>query len=198
MKRRQFLGAGRVALVGAGIAALPLRHAAASEAAPRFRLLRRDGGRLRPLVDCGAQPACDAARLVVHLQPLQPAPGGATLARLRLSAMFDALGAPQSPFHMLHFSAADPAGTTRPYRFMAARESLRALQIEYSLHDDPADTCRSERCSLVAQPFAALEPGDYVLAGPARDRLAANATDGLLDDPARDFDYVAFRIAVAG
>lgn len=193
MKRRHFLGASGAVLAGAGATALPLRHALAADATPRFTLLRHDAvaGRYRPLDACGAADVCTSSALVLHSSPLQAASGGAVLARLRISALFDVAGAPRSPFHMLHFDAGDTLNVPRGHRFEAARDTLRTLRIEYRLHDDAPGTCRTEDCSLVSHAFGVLEPGDYVLAGPTRDGRRVV----FFDAAARDVDTIAFRLA---
>lgn len=190
MKRRGFLGAGSAALAGA---ALPMQRVLAADAAPRFTLLRRDAGsdRLLPLHACGAAEPCTADTLSLQLDALQPARGGAVLAQLRVSALFDVVGAPRSPFHMLHFSAAEPARATRGYRFLAARETLRALRIEYRLDGDA--TTHSETVALVSTAFGVLEPGDYVLAGPQRDGRALDPRQAF-DVASANVDTIAFRL----
>lgn len=191
MKRRAFLGAGSAAL--AGTATLPMHRVMAADAAPRFTLLRRDASsdRLLPLHACGAAPHCTADTLAVHLDALQPARDGAVLAQLRVSALFDVAGAPRSPFHMLHFSAAEPERATRGYRFHAARETLRALRVEYRLDGD--DATRSETVALVSTAFGVLEPGDYVLAGPQRDGHVFDPRQ-TIDMANANVDTIAFRL----
>lgn len=196
MKRRHFLGAGS-AVIASSAVALPMQRAMAAENAPRFTVLRRDiaSDRLLPLDACGAAAACSVDTLALQLDALQPARDGAVLAQVRVSALFDAMGAPRSPFHMLHFSAAEPERATRGYRFQAARETLRALRVEFRLQGE--DMLRSETVSLVAGAFGVLEPGDYVLAGPRRDGRALDVRQ-TFDAAAGEVDTIAFRLHVPG
>lgn len=197
MKRRVFLGAGPAAVFAGGAVAAPLRVFSDAAAHSPFSLLRLEAGRYRPLDACRGDVACGSARLRIEVLPLRIAPGAAALAQLRVSALFDAIGAPQSSFHLLDFRADDTLSPPRGAVFEAPRETLRGLRVRYRRPGDAA--CREIHCSLVRD-LGVLEPGDYLLVGPDRagqpvasERLAPGA-DGLPNDASRDFDYLALRL----
>lgn len=203
MKRRHFLTAagasGALGLVSLGA---PVMAAAKASAGQRFRILRLDAttGRFAA-VDASAAPECGEQVLSLRLDALHGAEGTPVLQSFRLSALFDAPGAAQSPFHVWHFDATAPERASRGFRFLAGRATMRGFRIDYRLD---GETPCSERCSAVAHALAPLQPGHYLLVGPRRDgrdpEAASLAYSGdplrPLADAGRDFDYLGFRVEV--
>ena len=187
----------------AGLAAsAPLLARGGMAQTPGFVVLRAQGMQFVELADCADAPDCAVSTVQVQMLGLRPAPTGAALADVRVSSMFDVPGAAQSPVHVLHFSAATPEHATRGARFVASRDAMRGLRIEYRLHDDAPAVCRQAQCAVVAQAFGLLAPGQYVLVGPRRDggrvdprslRVGADVQHPISDE-GRDFDYVAFTV----
>ena len=203
MKRRQFLtAAGASGALGLITLGAPVVAATEASVGQRFHILRLDPttGRFAA-IGASAAPACGEPVLSVRLDALHSAEGAPVLQAFRLSALFDAPGAVQSPFHVWHFDAAAPERASRGFRFLAGRAAMRGFRIDYRL--DGEALC-SERCSAVAHALAPLQPGHYLLAGPRRDGRELDAASLVYSgDPlrplaavGRDFDYLGFRVEV--
>jgi|GEM_PF-3323338 len=203
MNRRHFL-LDTAALAGAGLLALPGRGAARPADAARFTLARFDRTRdaFVPVRQCAAD-RCGEAELRLCFLAFHPAEPAPVLQALRVQALFDVDGAPQAPYLVWDYRADDAAGNSRGVSFVAARERLRDLAVDYRLRGAAGTSRAHLPLTDLAEPL--LAPGDYVLAGPAADGRAA-ALGGLRHggDPARPlrapdgrapaFDYLAFRI----
>lgn len=200
MKRRQFLSgsalAGAVGLVPVGVAAW---DGLAPATAARFRVLQLDeaSDTFRAPAECSTG-ECTHVALSVRLEALHVANDAPALRSLRLSALFDAPGAPRTPFVVWHYDAAEPARASRGFAFTADRASMRGFQVDYALGAQAG----REDCRVVADGLALLQPGRYVLLGPRRDgravaaRTLAYSGDSAhpLAGAARDFDYLAFTV----
>jgi len=202
MQRRQFLGsAGALA----GIAAVPLAHAlSASTPDPRFVLLRAQhasrGAAFLPLSrsPCGH---CASSALQVSIDGLQAAGGRSAFDDLAIHAMFDLPDGSSVPFVAWRYAAGTVPSRTDHARFIAGRETVRRLEIEYRL---AADGVRHrEHCPFARFDAPLLAPGHYVLLGPRADGspvqprgfVHSGEVSAPLSVPGgRDFDYLAIRV----
>lgn len=202
MQRRQFLGS---ASVLAGMAAAPLAHAVAACAPdPRFVLLRAQDATagaafvplsLAPCVDCAAPV------LQVSIDGLHAAGDRAGFDDLAINAMFDLPDGSSVPFVAWRYAAGPVPSRTDHARFIAGRETVRRLEIEYRLAAD--GIARREHCRLARFDAPLLAPGHYVLLGPGADGspvqprgfVHSGDVSAPLSLPAgRDFDYLAIRV----
>lgn len=204
MKRRHFL-INSAALAGA--AALPLlafRDASAGEA-PVFTLAQLDspGGRFRAVRGC-SRSECVEEHLRVHIDAFHAAEPAPVLRRLQVQALFDVKGAPQTPYIAWRHEAGSPERGSRAVSFVAGRECMRGLALDYLLEGKDATPLRAH-VPLTHFAVPLLHPGEYVLAGPRADGRPADV-DGYRHsgDPMRPlltqagqlrgFDYLALRI----
>lgn len=210
MKRRNFL-MNAAALAGAGtLPAFALAKASSSMAdKARFTLAQLDSSSAAFMAvrGCSASGCLDdSVRLrfdAFHVA--EPAP---VLRALRVNALFDAIGAPQTPYIVWSYRAGDETGNSRGISFVAGRECMRGFALDYQLDDASPDALRTH-LALTHLDAPILHPGHYLLAGPRRDGRAADL-DGLRysGSPERPvharagealaFDYLAFRIEALG
>ena len=206
MKRRNFL-MNSAALVGAGVVpAFALAKAvSATPGAPRFSLAQLDASRGTFAAVSGCAPSScldDSVRLRFDaFHAAEPAP---VLRALRVHALFDVIGSPQTPYIVWDYRAAEHASNSGGVSFVAGRDCMRGFALDYRLDDGSADVQRTH-VSLTRLDVPILHPGHYVLAGPRRDGRVADL-DGLRysgspQQPvlagagqALAFDYLAFRI----
>lgn len=202
MNRRHFLF-DTTALAGAALLALPGSAKALLTDAPGFALARldRERGTFMPARVCAGTGCTDAdVRLSFHaFHPAEPEP---VLHALRVHALFDAADAPQTPYQVWDYRGERATGNSRGVSFVAGRECMRYLALDYQLGQG---RMLRTRLALTDPAEPLLQPGDYVLAGPQMDGRAA-VLDGLRysGSPARPllaeqgrrlaFDYLAFRI----
>ncbi len=210
MKRRNFLmNAAALASAGA-LPAFALAKAASSSAdKPRFTLAQLDSssGAFMAVRGCSASGCTDdSVRLRFDaFHAAEPAP---VLRALRVHALFDVAGAPQTPYIVWDYRASSDAGNSRGVSFVAGRECMRGLALDYRLDDASPDALRTH-LALTHLDAPILHPGHYLLASPRRDGRAADL-DGLRysgspEQPvlarageALAFDYLAFRIEALG
>lgn len=196
ISRRNFIHlSGAAALVGA----LPVATAAHGERT-RFRLFRLQDGAYRPTDACtGVGCGDDTVRIrvggpVCHAEPV--------LASLQVSFLFDAAGAPATPFVATRYTAGPGGMCSAPSSFVARRDIIRGLTLSYRLqgvHD-----CDTEHCRLTAFDQPLLQPGRYVLVSPdPHGRMIGGAALAASEDPLRPlsvpshapaFDYLPFAI----
>jgi hypothetical protein len=150
------------------------------------------------IADCAH---CDAATVQVSIDSFHAADGGAVLDDLALHAMFDLQDGGSAAFTAWRFHAGPVVSRTDSARFTAGRDSLRRFEIEYRVA--AIAELRRETCALTRFDLPLLAPGHYVLLGPRRDgsrlppqflRHSGDSNAPLANLPARDFDYLAFRI----
>jgi hypothetical protein len=201
MKRREFvLSAGLLA--GASALQLATRSHAAWPA-PLWQLFwaasAEAGSAWQPLHSACIR-GCAEATLQVTLDAFHSAQPGNVVAQLGVHAVFDLPTGESVRFLAWQFGGPGiERSSTAGTRFIAGRATVRRFEIEYQ----HAGIRRVEQCGLVGAGHALLNPGHYLLAGP-------NATGGLAridcshsGDVARplagptDFDYLAFRVAIA-
>jgi hypothetical protein len=202
MNRRHFLF-DTTALAGAALLALPGHARTLLSDTPKFSLARLDRARgtFMPAQVC-AGTGCTDADVRLSFDAFHPAEPEPVLHALRVHALFDAAGAPQTPYRVWDYRAERAAGNSRGVSFVAGRECMRHLALDYQLGQGCLLRTKLALTDL-AEPL--LQTGDYVLAGPQADGRAAHL-DGLRysGSPARPllaergrplaFDYLAFRI----
>jgi len=178
--------------------------AIAPAAASPFRLARLDRTRNAFVApeSCAAE-RCTSADARLHFDAFHDAEPAPVLRELRVQALFDATGAAEIPYGVWHYRAERPHGNSGGVSFVAGRESMRRLALDYRIGE--AAQALHAKCALTTLDASLLEPGQYVLAGPRSDGGGADldrfiysgtprrpllAADGEL----RAFDYLAFRI----
>jgi hypothetical protein len=206
VQRREFLAAAGLAAGACGSARASAT--ALSADSPRLLLLSAPsadaGTRFLPqrLADCAH---CDSARVHVSIDSFHAADGGAVLDDLALHAMFDLQDGGSAAFTAWSFHAGAVESRTDSTRFTAGRDSLRRFEIEYRLAGNTES--QRETCALTRFDLPLLAPGHYVLLGPRRDgsrpppqalRHSGDSKAPLANLPARDFDYLAFRVEALG
>jgi hypothetical protein len=210
MKRREFLNT--AALVSAiGVAPLATRIARAADPAVsnQFIVARSiastRGAQFEAIRDAACT-NCDVEMVRIRIDGLHVATHTPVLQSMTLSAMFDRPGMSPLPFIAWHFEHGPKPRMSQRMSFVAARDRIRGLELEYRLNDDAQ--CRRETCALTAFTAPLLSPGHYALLGPRRDGTRVDAStlrhSGNIEAPlaahgvARDFDYLAFRVEAIG
>lgn len=163
MKRRRFLGsAGALA----GLAAAPLARAVVAAADPPrfFLLVAREAKAGEPFVPPAVAPCAECADpvLQVVIDGLHHEGSLRGFDSLEVSAMFGGADGPAVPYVAWRYAAGLVPSRTDSARFIAGREALRRLEIDYRLAGESA--CRTQSCRIALGDTALLSPGHYVLA----------------------------------
>lgn len=201
MQRRSFICS---ASLMAGVSLLPFAGPALAARPPlRWQLLwapsAEVGTRWRPVREACSEGCSDEA-LIVSIDAMHAAQGGAVVTDLGVHAMFDLAEAQSARFTAWQMGGSGLLRTsTSGARFIAGRATLRRFELEYAL----AGPSLRETCELTGARDGLLNPGHYLLVGPRADGSAIAAGSWVHSgDPLRplsqpvDADVLAFRVEV--